>query len=101
MSQFKKNVVLFKDVAASTTSKTQCNSAQFSATTDGGTAPVICGTNTGYHSKTILRLLYFNLAYKPVLLRTEIQKKVSSLNHMIARVVSCVVCITLFVYMAL
>ena len=53
MSQFKKNVVLFKDVAASTTSKTQCNSAQFSATTDGGTAPVICGTNTGYHSKTI------------------------------------------------
>ncbi|XP_023331656.1 uncharacterized protein LOC111703824 [Eurytemora carolleeae] len=38
-----------QDVSSATTSKTQCNSAQFSATTDGGTAPVICGTNTGYH----------------------------------------------------
>ncbi len=56
-SQFKNNVFLFKDVSSATTSKTQCNSAQFSATTDGGTAPVICGTNTGYHSKIFVGLI--------------------------------------------
>jgi len=29
--------------------RTQCISAQFSASSDGPAAPIICGTNTGYH----------------------------------------------------
>jgi len=41
------NAVTLNDNVAS--SKTQCHSSRFSASSDGGRTQSICGTNTGYH----------------------------------------------------